>query len=331
MSPGCFPCSEADRLPSPLKTYVGKGLAWPGVIKEHHCIAYTGRTAPHLKENEHASTVLQKSFEPIKIIPGDKKGPLDPMTRLNLFERQRISLAYPHMRRFGQVAGSSLGHLVFQYHGVRNSVRSTTVNTIQPGILPGQQRTGGQHRHVVSAPAANISSTTSPHPGPLRALPGPQPAEQAQQAFGQQQNFRQQPAGQYRYVTSPHPALPSSATSPRPVPAQTWPGTQAVNPAPAQSNYTSAPHPGPSQPPVPATSDQDDAGEMTLLEFRAFFQRLHNHARSMGLTPPPQLSERNERALAASVAHRNVWLDALRRHWRRETEESSSDDSEDEE
>ncbi|KAK3712229.1 hypothetical protein LTR37_009091 [Vermiconidia calcicola] len=140
-----------DNLPNgntfeaiPIKTYNGRGVAAPGVIKTHHAIIYTGQEPPTPNANEEPRRMthtgeMEEGMHPqaIKVITYDRTKALDPMARLDYADKYEFDHRVPNVRLFAKVDESSEAAMFGQFHlvwaridAVMNASRNTsTANT----------------------------------------------------------------------------------------------------------------------------------------------------------------------------------------------------------
>ncbi|KAK3641618.1 hypothetical protein LTR56_011220 [Elasticomyces elasticus] len=134
----------------PITTYNGQGVAAEGVHKANHGVIYTEplyHPAPYCAQSE----LPQRGESPMQtqailVVGHDHIRPLDPMSRLDYFNRTRFSIHDSDMRLYGKVDRRYMQVLEIQYRSVWN--------TIQASVHGGQQARGRrQDETAVSRPA----------------------------------------------------------------------------------------------------------------------------------------------------------------------------------
>ncbi|KAK5742060.1 hypothetical protein LTR17_003568 [Elasticomyces elasticus] len=149
----------------PIKTYNGQGVAAEGVHKAHHGVIYTlplRENAPNAtddEEQQRGESPMQA--QPILVTGHDPRRPLDPMSRLDYFDRTRFPVTVPNIRLYGMVDNSSLRSLTYQYLNVCGSVQRNT------GRPPPVTEHGSGTRIV--APATMVPTSRRNDAAPSRA------------------------------------------------------------------------------------------------------------------------------------------------------------------
>lgn len=128
----------------PINTYLGRGVAKPGVNKSEHVIIFTGKTPPLPTARElPGQGQLGMRHMPIQVDPDTLDETLDPMSRLDLGGVTKVEHNIK-VKPLGNVNKRSLGALREQYANVQNH---------QAGV--GAQATPAQyalHPNTQSAP-----------------------------------------------------------------------------------------------------------------------------------------------------------------------------------
>lgn len=115
---------------SAIKTYRGRGVSAPGVIKSHHSIVYTGQpTRPLPEELPGRGGRSENGMQPghIKVLSDDRGKALDPMSRLDYADRYEFDLNVSNIRTFGRVHSDSLAALYVQYNSVWSTIRTAVL------------------------------------------------------------------------------------------------------------------------------------------------------------------------------------------------------------
>ncbi|KAK3636177.1 hypothetical protein LTR56_014340 [Elasticomyces elasticus] len=160
----------------PIKTYNGQGVAAEGVHKAHHGVIYTlplRENAPNATDDEQQQRgELPMQAQPILVTGHDPRRPLDPMSRLDYFDRTRFPVTVPNIRLYGMVDNSSLRSLTYQYLSVcgsvqRNTGRPPPVTEHGSGtriVAPATLVPTSRRNDAVPSRAAGLSSTQQSRP-----------------------------------------------------------------------------------------------------------------------------------------------------------------------
>ncbi|KAK4950617.1 hypothetical protein LTR10_010610 [Elasticomyces elasticus] len=160
----------------PIKTYNGQGVAASGVIKAHHAVIYTmpiRPPAPRGSEAEHPQRLpggveTGMQAQAILVIPSDKTRPLDPMSRLDFFDRQTFDINIADVRIYGRVEQRYVPILLGQYHAVWAGIQRSTglPNPVNAPRAAGQVLTNTSDRNIVrsridQSSASGLSNTNA--------------------------------------------------------------------------------------------------------------------------------------------------------------------------
>jgi hypothetical protein len=119
-----------------INTYVGRGVAKPGVIKSEHVIIFTGSTPPEPTEDEMATKRGEAPMRPIAIkVDADSPSErLDPMSRLDLGGVTNVQHNIK-VKALGRVNIGSLDALRSQYANVQNNFLAQDMATQSSSTL----------------------------------------------------------------------------------------------------------------------------------------------------------------------------------------------------
>ncbi|KAK4950626.1 hypothetical protein LTR10_010619 [Elasticomyces elasticus] len=137
----------------PIMTYNGQGVAAEGVHKASHGVIYTEplrHPAPYCAQSE----LPQRGESPMQtqavlVVGHDELRPLDPMSRLDYFNRTRFSIHDSDMRLYGKVGRHYMQVLEIQYRSVWA--------TIQASAHGGQQ--ARERRHDENAADSRLAQS----------------------------------------------------------------------------------------------------------------------------------------------------------------------------
>jgi len=307
-----------------IKTYQGRGVAAPGVIKSHHAIIYSTRVAPEAAPDElpppgHPLGGMQN--QAIRVKSWDRERMLDPKARLDYMDRYEFDYGLGNIRVWGKLHEKSEATFYAQYHTVWRTVinaatgpgplipgyqppPSDTASTsgtvipsntqvVNPSMYPGQPSRAGAPRYagnqVQFAPPYSSSSTR----------PAAPPASAAPLAYTSASNSR---------VASGHPPYGRQEPIQRPpnIVQRVAPDTYGSD---VQRGYTPAMTQNTAQP--TATS-----GIMSDPQVRVLIERLQTQAREGGL-PVPGVNLTNEEVhtLAVNPIARGEFVRNIQASW----------------
>lgn len=159
-----------------IKTYNGRGVSAPGVIKSHHSIIYTS-PCPRPTEGELPGRTtggqLENGMQPsaIRIVQFDRGTALDPMSRLDYADRYEFDWGVPNITLFGRVHDESHAALFLQYNAVWSSIRlavqghmstSTSATTSTPNIAaPTTDLSQGAPSNIATAGSSRAGDSST--------------------------------------------------------------------------------------------------------------------------------------------------------------------------
>ena len=113
----------------PIRTYGGRGVAAPGVIKSHHCIIFSSRSAPEPTVQEQATRATDSMRRPpIRVDLDNPTDSLDPMSRVHLKRATRISNC-ERIREIGRVSKQSEVYLLNHFSNAQRDNQSLPETT----------------------------------------------------------------------------------------------------------------------------------------------------------------------------------------------------------
>lgn len=106
----------------PIETYHRQGVAYPGVVKENHGIAFASLHEPPYELSESPGIGERSMLLGIRIIPRDKRDKLDKMMRIDFSRMYRVEhKTSVWVYHFGDIDKDHIERLLRQW--VRTSVR----------------------------------------------------------------------------------------------------------------------------------------------------------------------------------------------------------------
>ncbi|KAK5682109.1 hypothetical protein LTS10_005234 [Elasticomyces elasticus] len=286
-----FTIALADQ-PSPIKTYNGLGVAAHGVFKAHHSVIYTlplRSPAPHCTAAEQPQRGEQPmQTQAILVVGHDPTRPLDPMSRLDYFDRTR-HVDVTNIRSYGMVDAPSIQVLIYQYQSVWASLER---NTGRP-FLQMQLSSGPVASPRASAPVdeALLAPGSS-----IRRTSGNTSAQRIDRTVQVQSDL---PGLMRGSSVLPH-AAPASRTNQSHVGPRAVPG----NGGPRQGLE-----------PVSPRAQALPPGQMSLYAMRTLIEDMVRRAETSGFSPPPTLTEAQMMVLARDKGIRDQFLARVRASW----------------
>ncbi|KAK5682105.1 hypothetical protein LTS10_005230 [Elasticomyces elasticus] len=307
----------------PIKTYNGRGVAAQGVIKAHHAVIYTMPIrfpAPRGSEAEQPQRIsglpggveAGMQAQAVLVIPSDETRPLDPMSRLDFFDRQTFDINIADVRIYGKVEQRYVPVLLGQYHAVWASIQRSTglPNPATASVAAGRVLTNTSERTIVRT-RTDQGSAAGPSNTSARPSDSGARVDTAQQGFAAGSlSTSARPSGSGSRVTT---AQPSSRASDERV-AQPTDRILPQDPSTAgraMQQRRTAPQSQAEDSTSPATGSR----QLTLRQMTDILEEMAAGGRQRGYTALPTLSNEQIMRLAQNPAARDQWLGQVRARW----------------
>jgi hypothetical protein len=112
----------------PIVTYQGLGVAKPGIIINHHTIAFTSRSEPKLENNEERACLSSgPMLQAIRVRPKHKGNELRPMSRIDFGRIYTVDHTVK-VYDFGKVHENYLERFFNQWIHVIKSLITSSIN-----------------------------------------------------------------------------------------------------------------------------------------------------------------------------------------------------------
>ncbi|KAK5725253.1 hypothetical protein LTR17_013122 [Elasticomyces elasticus] len=313
--------STFDALP--IKTYNGQGVAAQGVIKAHHAVIYTmpiRLPAPRGSDAEQPQRIpgvpggveAGMQAQAILVIPSDETRPLDPMSRLDFFDRQTFDINIADVRIYGRVEQRYVPILLGQYHAVWASIQRSTglPNPATAPLAAARVLTNTSARTIVRTTIDQGSAAGPSNTSARPSDPGARVTTAQQSSAAGPSTTGARPSGSGARVITGQPssrapdervAQPTDQTLPRDPPRAGRSAQRGITAPQSQVEDS-----------TPATTR---SRQLTLQEMTSVLDEMAAGGRQRGYTAMPTLNNEQIMRLAQNPAARDQWLGQVRACW----------------